>query len=122
MFPCNPHSTLEGSIVLIFLKKCLEREIEQGQRQRERESQGDATVSAEPNVGLDLMTLRSRPVPKNQESDAQPTEPLRCPERCPHFKGDIEAHSLLTPHLTTDHKRKDFTKLWDAFKALRSKP
>ena len=33
----------------------------EGQRERERESEADFILSAEPNVGLDLMTLRSPP-------------------------------------------------------------
>lgn len=37
----------------------LERELEQ-ERERERDSQTVSTLSVEPNVRLDLMTMRSR--------------------------------------------------------------
>jgi len=56
----------------IFFKDVFisEREHElEGQRQgekgeRERETQADAVLSAEPDAGLDLTTLRSGPEPK----------------------------------------------------------
>ena len=42
-----------------------EREHKQeGQREKERESQADSTLSMEPDVGLDLTTLRSGPEPR----------------------------------------------------------
>ena len=44
---------------------------------RGRESQADSTHSMEPDVGLDLMILRSQPEPKPR--DAQTTVPPRCP-------------------------------------------
>ena len=43
----------------------------------ERESQADFVLSMEPNTGIDLMSLR-----QNQESDTQPTEPLRYHQGC----------------------------------------
>ena len=46
--------------------------------QKERESQADFPLSAEPNTRLDLTTL-DHDLNQNQESDAQPTEPPRCP-------------------------------------------
>ena len=39
---------------------------EKGERQRERESQAHSTLSAKPNVGLDLTTLRSWPMPESR--------------------------------------------------------
>ena len=38
----------------------------QGVGEGEGESQADSTLSVEPIVGLDLMTLRSRPEPKSR--------------------------------------------------------
>ena len=45
-------------------KKEREHEGRGGKVQRERESQADSILSAEPDAGLNLMTLRSWPEPK----------------------------------------------------------
>ena len=44
-----------------------------GEGQRAKESQGDSALSAEPDVGFDLTTLRSQPGP-TQELDPPLTE------------------------------------------------
>ena len=49
-----------------------------GWGRRGTESQADSLLRAEPELRLDLMTLRSWPC-WNQESDTQPTELPRCP-------------------------------------------
>jgi len=54
-------------------------------RERERRSEADSALSAEPNVGLYPTTVRLQPEP-NQESNAQPTEPPRHPF-CPFLIG-----------------------------------
>ena len=46
--------------------------------------QADSLLSAEPEVGLSLTTLRSY-LSQNQESDAQPAELPRCHEKGIHF-------------------------------------
>jgi len=53
-----------------------------GTKGRERESQADSPLSAEPNSGLSLRTL-GHDLSQNQESDAQPTEPPRHPQDNP---------------------------------------
>ena len=49
--------------------------------EEERTSQASSMPKAEPNMGLDPTTLRSwREPSQNQESNAQPTKPLRSPK------------------------------------------
>ena len=60
--------------LFIYLR---ERESMSRRGERETESQADSALSTEPDVGLDLMTLRSRPEPKAR---------VRCltvPPKCP---------------------------------------
>lgn len=46
---------------------------QEGKRETERESEADSTMSAEPDMGLNLTT-------QNQELDTQPTTPSRYPK------------------------------------------
>ena len=54
--------------IIYLLKRFIwERDHEQeGQREREREIQADSMLSAEPDMGLDLKTLRSGPELKSR--------------------------------------------------------
>lgn len=47
------------SKIILFTHLFRENEHEQGEDQRERESQTDSTLSVEPHVGLNLTTLKS---------------------------------------------------------------
>lgn len=53
-------------VYLFFLFKS--ERVGEGQRETERESEADSALSAEPNAGLNLKTLRSWPE-QNQMSD-----------------------------------------------------
>ena len=73
-----------------FLKKDFIYLIEGELQQEGAEGMGevDSLLNKEPNVGLNLRTLRSWPELK---ADALPTEPPRCPQ----------IMLILKPHLTT---------------------
>ena len=46
--------------IYLFILDTEREHSQEGQTQRERESQADPVLSVEPNLGLDLMTLRSQ--------------------------------------------------------------
>jgi len=65
-------------LLKIFLFICLRERERKSSKCGEGEGQADFALSVEPDVGLDPMTPDHDPS-QNQESDAQPTEPPRCP-------------------------------------------
>lgn len=64
----------------------------EGQRKKEKETQADSTLSMAPDAGLDPMTLRSQPGPKQRVVSTLP------PRRPPH-----QPHRHLWPWPTTLH-------------------
>ena len=67
--------------IYIFLEREREREREKsGERGRGRE-RILSTVTMEPDMGLNPTTHWDHDLNQNQESDAQPTEPSRCPHK-----------------------------------------
>lgn len=51
-----------------------------GTGEGEKESRIDSALSAEPDVGIDpIHNPKIMELSWNQESDTEPTEPLRCP-------------------------------------------
>lgn len=73
--------------IFIYFRESAHTKGPRGERRRGRESQADATLSMEPDSGLDLTTRswpRLKPV-----LIAQPAEPPRCPKNLADFKGTI---------------------------------
>ena len=51
----------------------------EGGAEGEREREADSLLSAEPHIGLNLLTLRSGPDQEPEMPPNQPREPPRCP-------------------------------------------